>query len=115
MNEVFSALREILREHESSLEVVKDTEVEYYLNSQLKENGKPVFFGMVKGTKAKVSFHFMPLYFHPELLDGTSADLRKRMQGKSCFHFSKFEIDLFDELRQLANRGFETFQREGKI
>lgn len=115
MDEVFQSLRRILNEHESELEVVKDTAAEYYLNSKVKEKGKPVFFGMVKVSKSKIAFHLMPVYCHPELLDDLSPDLKKRMQGKSCFNFSKVENELFDELRQLTERGFKLFQNDGRI
>ena len=39
------------------------------------------------------------------LLDSISDNLRKRMQGKSCFNFSKQDPDLFDELAALTRTG----------
>jgi len=33
---------------------------------------------------------------------GMSADLQKRMQGKSCFNFKKVELELFDALERLT-------------
>jgi hypothetical protein len=44
---------------------------------------KGLFFGAVKIGKRYVSFHLMPVYVHPDLLDAISPELRKRMQGKS--------------------------------
>lgn len=115
MNETYQALRLILKQHEAGLDVFKDSDSEYYLNSKVTEKGKPIFFGMVKASKAKVAFHLMPVYCHPELLEGISDGLMKRMQGKSCFNFSKVDSELFEELRLLTNRGFEAFQREGQV
>ena len=54
-----------------------------------------LFFGAVKIGKRYVSFHLMPVYVHPDLLDGISPELRKRMQGKSCFNFTRPDDALF--------------------
>jgi hypothetical protein len=54
----------------------------------------------------------MPVYVCPDLLDGMSDGLKKRMQGKSCFNFTAPDAALFDELAQLTRAGFERYQRE---
>jgi hypothetical protein len=38
-----------------------------------------------------------------------SADLKKRMQGKSCFNFKTVEEPLFKELATLTKAGFNKF------
>jgi hypothetical protein len=76
---------------------------------------KGLFFGAVKIGKRYVSFHLMPVYVHPELLDGISPELRKRMQGKSCFNFTKPDEALFAELADLTRAGFEAYRRDGTI
>ena len=114
MNEIYQALRLILKQHEAKLNGVKDSDSEFYVNSKVTENGKAVFFSMVKASKAKVAFHLMPVYCHPELLEEISDDLRKRMQGKSCFNFTKVDRELFEELQLLTNRGLDALERAGK-
>ena len=57
----------------------------------------------------------MPVYVHPELLEGISDGLRKRMQGKSCFNFKAVGEAMLAELRQLTDRGFEAFQKDGLV
>jgi len=47
----------------------------------------------------------MPVYMHPELLKRVSPELKKRMQGKSCFNFSSVEPALFKELTALIAGG----------
>jgi hypothetical protein len=74
-----------------------------------------LFFGAVKIGKRYVSFHLMPVYVHPDLLDGMSRELRKRMQGKSCFNFTRPDKALFAELETLTAAGFARFQQEGTI
>ena len=48
---------------------------------------QPMWFGGVRSGKAYVSYHLMPVYSHPALLEAISPALRRRMQGKSCFNF----------------------------
>lgn len=63
---------------------------------------EPMWFGGVRAGKAYVAYHLMPVYSHPELLDGLSPALRRRMQGKSCFNFKTVEPALLDELERLT-------------
>jgi len=63
--------------------------------------------------KNYVSYHLMPVYAFPELLESVSPELKKRMQGKSCFNFSKIDADTLKELAELTRKGFEKFKAEG--
>jgi hypothetical protein len=72
-----------------------------------------VYFGAVKIGKRYVSFHLMPVYVHPDLLEGMSPELRRRMQGKSCFNFTRPDDALFAELETLTAAGFARFQDDG--
>jgi hypothetical protein len=74
-----------------------------------------LFFGAVKIGKRYVSFHLMPVYVHPDLLDEMSPELRKRMQGKSCFNFTRADDGLFAELEALTAAGYTRFQDDGTI
>ncbi len=49
----------------------------------------------------------MPVYMYPALLDGASDELKRRMQGKSCFNFTSVDEALFDELAQLLEQGYQ--------
>jgi hypothetical protein len=74
-----------------------------------------LFFGAVKNGKRYVSFHLMPVYVHPDLSDGLSPELRKRMQGKSCFNFTRQDDVLLGELETLTAAGFARYQDDGTI
>ena len=76
---------------------------------------KELFLGAVQVKKNYVSFHLMPVYMYPDLLEGISPQLQKRMQGKSCFNFKKVDEELFAELEGLAARSVERVQREGLL
>ena len=68
------------------------------------------FVAGVRPGKRYVSFYLMPVYAFPELLSGTSAALRGRMQGKSCFNFSAVDEELMGELAGLTDRGLNRYR-----
>ncbi len=106
---VFAALKTMLAKQAKGRVVVHDTSEQYYLNeAALDAKGKPVLFGMVKIGSGKVSFHLMPVYTHPELLANISPELKKRMQGKSCFNFSKRDPALFKEFDEVVKASAKT-------
>jgi hypothetical protein len=112
----FYALKMVFVKYEKHLKVTADTREKYYLETRspsYKEN--PLFFGAVIRGRADVSFHLMPLYWEPALTKGISADLRKRMQGKSSFNFVAPDAELFRELGRLTNRGFALYKRKNLL
>ncbi|WP_437782238.1 hypothetical protein [Sorangium sp. So ce1097] len=113
---VFEALRSILQRHARDLVVVHDTPDNYYLDTRTKgPNGKPLFFGAARAGRAYTSFYLMPVYAHPELLGDLSPDLKKRMQGKSCFNFKTSDPTLLAELEALTGRCFARWKASGQI
>jgi hypothetical protein len=54
----------------------------------------------------------MSVYASPALLKGMSPELKKRMQGKSCFNFKEVDEKLFKELAQLTKAGAAKFSDE---
>jgi hypothetical protein len=111
---VFERLKGILQPYAPRLVVVQDEPGHYYLDTaHVQSNGKPMFFGAVRTGRQHVSFHLMPVYTAPALLEGMSVELKRRMQGKSCFNFRKLDEPLFGELTGLVERGFERFREDG--
>ena len=70
-------------------------------------------FGGVNIGKRYVSYHLMCVYMQSDLLESMSSELRKRMQGKSCFNFTKVDEDLFDELSAITAKGRELYAAQG--
>ena len=96
---VYARLKTILARYAPQLTVVDDQPGKFYLETGYSEKWKkPLFFGSVIVQKNYVSFYLMPVYMFPDLLEGISPALKKRMQGKSCFNFKQV-----DEIRP-ANR-----------
>lgn len=67
------------------------------------------FCGGVRVGKSYVSFHLMPVHAFPDLLKDISPELRKRMQGKSCFNFNRVDESLMRELDELTDRGIQRY------
>jgi hypothetical protein len=110
---VFEELKKILKPYAKKLTVTTDTSSGYSLDGPYSEKWKKViYFGGVQVKKNYVSFYLMPVYMYPELLKDVSPELKKHMQGKSCFNFKKVEPDLFKELETLTFEGAEKFAEQ---
>ena len=105
---VFEQLKSIFKPYEKDLTVTADTAADYSLDGPYSEKYKKVlFFGAAQIKKNYVSFYLMPVYMFPDLLKSISPELKKRMQGKSCFNFKKVEPELFAELASLTRQSME--------
>lgn len=110
----FQGLRRILRPYDKKLRVIKDGPGGYMSESKsIRYLGKPLMFASVT-SKSYVSFHLFPVYMFPDLVKGISPELKKRMQGKTCWNFKKPEEPLFDELGQLVGASFRRFAELGE-
>jgi hypothetical protein len=111
---IFARLREILQKRSASLAVTADAPDHYCLQIAFSPKlKKPFPVAWVKIGKAYVSYHFMPVYMFPKLLDSRSDKLRARMQGKSCFNFKVMDEALFKELEDLTTEGFTKCRETG--
>jgi hypothetical protein len=111
---IHAKLRTILRKHEKgTLKASPDKPGNYVLIGPPTDNsnGKDVWFGAVQTRKNYVSYHFMPVYAFPDLLSGISPELKKRMQGKGCFNFKEIDDQLFKQLAQLIEKGYQRFKQ----
>ena len=109
--EVFAALKLVFEAYADRLAVQADKPGKYYLETRTAvRKGHRLQFGGVQIGKTYVSFHLMPIYMNPKLQAAISPDLKKRMQGKSCFNFTSVDPALIAELKKLTQAGFEEFQ-----
>jgi hypothetical protein len=108
--EVFQRLRPILKRHVPPLVVTGDSAGDYILAVDFPTAPEPArYFGGVNIRRNYVSFYLMPVYADPALLAGASKELLARMQGKSCFNFSKVDETLFGELAALTDRALPAY------
>jgi hypothetical protein len=96
--------------------VEKDSDTEYVLvTGYTQKNKKPMWFGAVRKGKAYVSYHLMALYGCAQSLEAVSRELKKRMQGKTCFNFKAVDESLFKELAALTKKGFAIFKKAAYV
>jgi hypothetical protein len=113
--EIFDALKPVFEEYAGRLAIQVDKPGQYYLETKTAmRKGQRFQFGGVKIGKAYVSFHLMPIYMNPKLQAAISPELKKRMQGKSCFNFTSVDPGHVAELKKLTKAGFEEFQTWGQ-
>jgi hypothetical protein len=78
------------------------------------DNKKPIAFGGIRMGKGYVSYYLMPVY-GPQVRDGMSPALMKRMQGKACFNFTEVDPALFKELKQVTKRSYQFWRTLGWV
>jgi hypothetical protein len=115
--QIFERLKAVLEPYAPEMEVIADSDLEFGLQTHWRrpKDGYPGFFASVKVGKRYVSYYLMPVYAFPELADGISEALRKRMQGKSCFNFTVADESLVSEIEELTQRGYQAFADNGLL
>jgi hypothetical protein len=109
---VFKQLRVVMQKYATDLQVIKDSDGHYSLNGDYSEQCKKViWFGGVKRMKNYVSYHLIAVYAFPEVRAELSPDLQQRMQGKSCFNFTRLDEPLLDELSRVTARSVQVFRK----
>ncbi len=107
---VFAELKAIFQPYVKKMDVAQDSQTYYLLNTRhIMKNKQPPCFGGVRLGKAYVSFYLMSVYACPDLLKSMSPELKRRMQGKSCFNFKEVDEKLFKELAKLTRAGAAKF------
>ena len=113
---IFKQLKSIMKGYATNLVCAVDKEDEYHLDTEfVMKNKKPLFFGAVKINKNYVSYHLMPVYVNADLLKNMSPELRKRMQGKSCFNFKTEDEVLFEEIASLTKHAYQYYVDDGYV
>ncbi len=113
---VFAALKTVLAPYAKRLAVKSDTAAEYALVTKSpspfpQHKGHPMDFASIRLGKAYVSFHLMPIYMRPDLIKTIPPDLKKRMQGKTCFNFkTEPELELIAGLKQLTEAALQAWR-----
>jgi hypothetical protein len=116
---IAAALKPVFRKAAKKLVVKADTPERYALVTKVpspfpQHKGCPLDFGLVQVGKAYVSLHLLPLYMNPTLAKAVTPALKKRMQGKACFNFSKVpEPELLVDLEALVTLGVADWTAKG--
>jgi hypothetical protein len=113
---IFEELKNILAPYGEKLVLKIDESDNFHINTNfIMKNKKLMYFGSVKTNKNYVSFHLMPVYVFPNLIENISPELKNCMQGKSCFNFKSIDFVLFKELAALVNDGYLKYKDSGYL
>jgi hypothetical protein len=112
---VAARLREILAPYRASLKPGEHSGIELLLGRPTPAYPEGQQFAGIRVGKRYVSYYLTPVYMWPDLLDSTSPDLRRRMQGKSCFNFTSIDPGLMSGLESLTAASFDRFRSEGFV
>jgi hypothetical protein len=106
---IFETLKGVLEKRAKKLTVKPGRPTEYTLVSKSpspfpQHKGQPMWFAQLRLGKAYVSFHLMPLYMNETLAGTIPPNLKKRMQGKTCFNFKSVpDPEILAELARLTD------------
>ena len=102
-------LRAILEPYRQHLE-----ESTIYSMPVLRRKGakKHDWFAGVQPAEGAVKFNFLPMHENPDILDGTSVDLRRHKTGASVFRFTEIDENLAGELETVVAKGFLEYMEE---
>ena len=107
---VLARLRAILEPYRSSLVVASEGPDGMTLELPGYHDTPWGFAAGVRLGKRYVSYYLMGVYGDEGLAATISPELRRRMQGKSCFNFTEIDPILFGELAALTRAGFAGFR-----
>jgi len=105
----FSTLRGMLKQQTAGLVVTTDTPTDFMVALAKKKDriGRPLFVAGVQIRKNYVSYHLMPVYMMPSLVEALSPELKKRKQGKGCFNFKTIDPKAMKELSKITKVGIK--------
>ena len=69
------------------------------------------WFAGVQPVDGAVKFNFLPMHENPEILDGSSAGLRRHKTGASVFRFTEIDENLAGELETVVAKGFLDYMK----
>ncbi len=125
LDKTFRALKRKLKPYEKKLNVLTDRADRYELcgggdfEVVSQRTGRAIkkknaYFAGIIVRRGHVGFHFMAPYMKKGFMAGFSAGLRRRLKGKTCFHFKR-AADLDAEIDRLLKAGFRLYGDAGLI
>ncbi len=125
LDEIFIEIKKILENQSEGLiareEVIgskakiKKPGYHLYVEEEVSLFGKKPQQTYVAGViqnKNYVSFHLMPIYSDPELIEDVIPELKKYMKGKSCFNIKKTSENLLKSVITVLNNGIQIYKKK---
>jgi hypothetical protein len=110
---VAAGLRQILEPYRDRYSVTRDGPGGMALEVPGLEGQPRGYFAGLRVGKRYVSYYLMAVYAFPDLRETMSPELRRRMQGKACFNFTRVDDALMTELADVTARGAQMWGTTG--
>ncbi len=113
--EIFEQLKEILSAYSPALVIRVDNETDFEVagTREVLQGRKMVqghYFASLVVKPKDVRLYYFPIYTHPEAFEDISAELRKCLKGKSCFHIKKLPSELKQQIQHMVEKGVHVYQ-----
>ena len=114
LDEIYTSLSNMMRQHLPPLRINKDTEERLSLSGtkERMQGAKKVdgyYFGEIVRKPKDIRLYFFPIYTHVGEFENISPALRKCLKGKSCFHIKKMDEELEREIDEMISKGVQTY------
>jgi hypothetical protein len=116
--EIFSKIKNILKQYENPLQPKFDLDSKYDLWSfkDIDIDGrkrKEIFFASIIIQSTYVGFYYMPIYIDTDLKDVFELELLSLLKGKSCFHIRKIDEKLEKQIIKALDIGYQLYKKRG--
>ncbi len=119
LKEIQSALKEMLHAQAPALRIRHDEVAKFeacgtkeVMQGKQKVDGH--YFASVIPKAKDIRLYFFPIYTHVDEFS-ISADLKKYLKGKSCFHIKKLTPEVEGEIKEMIEKGVELYERDSLI
>ena len=119
LTEIQSTLQGLFTAHVPPLQVRKDNENVFEVAGtkeamQGKQKVDGFYFGSVVPKPKDIRLYYFPIYTHVDEFS-ISAELKKCLKGKSCFHIKKLTPELLEEIKAMIQKGVLVYLKEDLI
>ena len=119
LSEIQSTLQGLFTAHVPPLQVRKDNENVFEVAGtkeamQGKQKVDGFYFGSVVPKPKDIRLYYFPIYTHVDEFS-ISAELKKCLKGKSCFHIKKLTPELLEEIKAMIQKGVEVYLKADLI
>lgn len=118
--EIYQRIKSLMKSYEGVLTAKTDMENRYDLWSvkdliiEGRERTEVYYAGLIMQS-GYVGFYYMPVYTDKELKELMSPELLKLRKGKSCFHITKLDNVLEEQIKEVLAVGYGLYQERGWI
>ncbi len=119
LTEIQTTLKDLLKAQAPALRVRHDEEKKFescgtkeVMQGKQKVDGH--YFASVIPKPKDIRLYFFPIYTHVDQFD-ISAEAKKALKGKSCFHIKKLSPELEVEIKGMIEKGVALYKKDGLI